>query len=216
MAVLRHVQRPPRPRLANTVAAKWLTLDFVEQLFRDRYLGNPDRKRLHTDDSVEWKYSSKAALSVTADAGCETGGGVRCSSQYFLGVMLYNRVWFNADRYAVTLGGGGINNPGRYLVLLPPINGATASSGTPYFTTNPGDPFRAWDASLTFDYMPSENVTFRWEFDHRHSNVPYFAGRGGMTPSGGNSGSPGSIVDGFTPDLRRRENRINIAMLIKL
>ena len=49
-------------------------------------------------------------------------------------------------------GGGQINNPGRSLVLLPPINGATAASGTPYFTENPEDPFKAWDASATFDY----------------------------------------------------------------
>jgi hypothetical protein len=52
--------------------------------------------------------------------------------------------------------GGQINNPGRYLVLLPPINGATAITGTPYFTENPGDPFKAWDASVAFDYMPSQ------------------------------------------------------------
>ena len=45
--------------------------------------------------------------------------------------MLYNRFWFDKDRYGLTLGGGKINNPGRYLVLLPPINGATAASGTP-------------------------------------------------------------------------------------
>jgi hypothetical protein len=51
----------------------------------------------------------------------------------------------------LTLGGGQINNPGRYLVLLPPINGATAASGTPYFTENPGDPYKAWDVSGTFD-----------------------------------------------------------------
>ena len=44
--------------------------------------------------------------------------------------MLYNRVWFHRDLYAMTLGGGRINNPGRYLDLLPPINGATASSDT--------------------------------------------------------------------------------------
>ena len=48
----------------------------------------------------------------------------------------------------LTLGGGQINNPGRYLVLLPPINGATAITGTPYFTENPRDPFKAWDASV--------------------------------------------------------------------
>jgi len=49
------------------------------------------------------------------------------------------------------------------LVLLPPINGATAASGTPYFTENPGDPYKAWDMSGTFDWMPSQYITFRWE-----------------------------------------------------
>jgi len=34
-----------------------------------------------------------------------------------------------------------------------------------------GDPFKAWDASATFDYMPSQYITFRWEFDH-HRECP--------------------------------------------
>ncbi|HEY6929704.1 MAG TPA: outer membrane beta-barrel protein, partial [Thermoanaerobaculia bacterium] len=131
-------------------------------------LGVPGRKRVHTDDSVQFKYLDlpgdfldKGAATLTLDIGCEYGGGVSCSggtrdrpSQYFLGFMAYNRFWFSNDQYAVTLGGGYINNPGRYLVLLPPINGATALSGSPYFTESPGDPFRAWDYSVTFDYMP--------------------------------------------------------------
>jgi hypothetical protein len=192
-------------------------------------LGNADRTRWHSDDSIEVKYFDrpaafldKAAFSVTVDAGCENGGGVKCMNgtaaepaQYFLGFMVYNRFWFRNDRFGVTLGGGAINNPGRYLVLVPPINGATAASGTPYFTANPGDPYRAWDASLTFDYMPSQFITFRWELDHRAANVPYFAGPGGVTPAGGNSGPPGSIVPGFTPDLRKAESRINLALLVK-
>ena len=32
-----------------------------------------------------------------------------------------------------------MNNPGRYLTLLPPIDGANAISGSPYYTENPGD-----------------------------------------------------------------------------
>jgi len=192
-------------------------------------LGNGSRKRAHSDDSIEVKYHdrpnemlSKAAFSLTVDIGCEYGGGVKCSggdaakpSQYFIGFMLYNRIWFDHDKYAVTLGGGAINNPGRYLVLVPPINGATAASGTPYFTANPGDPFRAWDGSATFDYMPNDNVTFRYELNHRAANVPYFAGAGGVTPAGGNTGSPGSVVDGFTPDLRKTENRFTAAILVR-
>ena len=86
--------------------------------------------------------------------------------------MLYNRLWFDKDRYGFTVGGGKINNPGRYLVLLPPINGATATSGTPYFTENPGDPYKAWDISETFDYMPSQYITFRWEVQPSRGECP--------------------------------------------
>jgi hypothetical protein len=193
-------------------------------------LGLPDRKRVHTDNSIQVKYYDrpeaaidKAAFTVTLDLGCEYGGAVSCSSssaakpaQYFLGFMVYNRVWFHRDLFAFTLGGGAINNPGRYLVLIPPINGATAASGTPYFTANPGDKYRAWDASATFDYMPKQFMTWRLEYNHRAANVPYFSGPGGVTPPGGNTGSPSLLVQGWTPDLRKFENRFTLAMLVKL
>ncbi len=192
-------------------------------------LGIPARTRYHTDDSIEVKYydnparrMGKAAFSLTLDAGCESGGGVSCfgngtggPKQSFLGFMFYNRLWFHKDLFGLTIGGGAMTNPGRYLTLLPPINGATAISGTPYFTENPGDQFKAFDASATFDYMPSQFVTFRFEFDHRGANVPYFSGPGGITPPGGNVGPPGSYVTGFSPDLRKAENRLNMAVLVK-
>src|SRR5262245_22542170 len=192
-------------------------------------LGNTDRKRFHTDDSIQVKYYdrpdqtvSKAAFTFTFDAGCEFGGGVSCMngdaaapSQFFLGFMAYHRVWFDRDRYAWTIGGGAIKNPGRYLVLMPPINGATAFSGTPYFTYNPGDPFTAWDMQTTFDYLPKQFLTFRGEFNYRHASVPYFSGPGGVTPPGGNTGTPGSSVPGWTPDLRNSEKRLTLALLVK-
>ncbi len=191
-------------------------------------LGIPNRVRYHTDDSLEYKYYQNpsrfldmAAFSVTGDMGCEHGGGVSCAGdsakgpkQSFLGYMFYNRLWFHKDLYGLTIGGGQINNPGRYLVLLPPINGATAISGTPYFTENPGDPYKAWDVSATVDYMPSQYVTFRMEYNHRASNVPYFSGPGGITPPNGNTGAPGSLVSGWTPDLRYSENRMTGALLV--
>lgn len=193
-------------------------------------LNDPERRRLHSDNSIEVKYFDrphrtydKGAFSLTADIGCESGGGVSCTggsslnpAQYFLGFMVYNRAWFAKDIFGLTLGGGAMTNPGRYLVLLPPINGATAFSGTPYFTTNPGDSYRAWDASVTFDYMPDQFTTFRAELNRRGANVPYFAGPGGVTPPGGNTGNPGSVVSGFTPDLRKSETRMTLAMLVKL
>jgi len=193
-------------------------------------LGNPDRKRVHTDDSVQVKYYdkpdgaiTKSAFTFTFDAGCEFGGGVSCHggdepepSQFFLGFMAYNRMWFGKDKMAVTVGGGAITNPGRYLVLIPPINGATAFSGTPYFTAAPGDKYKAWDGSITFDYMPVQFVTFRFEGNHRSANVPYFSGEGGVTPPGGNTGAPGALVPGWAPDLRKSENRVTFALLVKM
>lgn len=162
-------------------------------------------------------------MTFTFDAGCEYGGGVSCSSgsadapsQYFVGFMAYNRLWLDRDRFALTIGGGAISNPGRYLVLMPPINGATAFSGTPYFTYNPGDPFKAWDTQTTFDFMPSQFATFRAEYTYRHASVPYFSGEGGVTPPGGNTGAPGSLVPGWTPDLRPSESRVTFALLVKL
>jgi hypothetical protein len=83
-------------------------------------LNTPGRKRIHTDDSVMVKYHddprgvlSKAAASLTIDAGCEEGGGVGCGNQYFLGFMAYSRLWFFQNHLATTVGGGAITNPGR-------------------------------------------------------------------------------------------------------
>jgi hypothetical protein len=172
-------------------------------------LGNPDRQRLHTDNSIEVRYFnkpdskgvSKMAFTLTGDLGCEHGGGVTCThngpggpKQAFLGWMVYNRIWWGKDKYAITLGGGRMNNPGRYLTLLPPINGADAISGSPYFSTNPGDSSHMYDASLTFHWMPKQYITWWMEGVYRHSDIPYWTGRGGVTPPGGNNGVPNQFA----------------------
>jgi len=218
----------------------------------------PHRRRIHTDNSIEVKYYDrpdqlldKMAFSLTGDLGCEYGGGVSCygdrkggPKQSFVGFMFYNRWWFHRDLFGLTLGGGKINNPGRYLVLLPPINGetaVTAATNSPYFTENPGDPFKAWDSSITFDYMPKQYITFRAEYDYRHANVPYWTGQGGLTPPGGNNGfpqfftcsngatsgqtalgpaetacgTPGNTSGVFFPDLRRDESFIDLSIMVK-
>jgi hypothetical protein len=234
--------------------------------------GHFGRSRIHTDNSVEVKYYDhpektldKMAFSVTGDLGCEYGGSgsfvsaqgrtinnnVNChhntatsSKQTFAGWMLYNRWWFKKDTYGLTLGGGVMANPGRYLTLLPPINGADAITGSPYFTQNPGDPYKAWDASLTFDWMPKQYITFRTEYGYRHANVPYWTGRGGMTPGdnlfpstvpnpgagsvvGNTTFAPGPFLSatpgftcvagsaGFCPDLRKDEPSLRYAIMVK-
>ncbi|MFZ1136694.1 MAG: outer membrane beta-barrel protein [Candidatus Korobacteraceae bacterium] len=191
----------------------WISLVFNNYGMGEDTLGTGNgqfgRSRIHTDDSVQVKYYDrpgnfldKMAFSFTGDLGCEYGGppgqNVNCHhntatsyKQSFAGWMAYNRWWFKNDHYAFTLGGGAMDNPGRYLTLLPPINGAVAYTGTPYFTENPGDPFKAWDVSATFDYMPKQWITFLWEYGYRHANVPYWTGRGGITPPDGNTGGQG-------------------------
>ena len=248
-----------RPGLGGQI--KWTPRPWINIISNNYGLGRddlfiPNRRRIHTDDSIEVKYFDrpdstldKMAFSLTADAGCEYGGGVSCygnkaggPKQSFLGFMLYNRFWFHRDLFGLTLGGGKMNNPGRYLVLLPPINGetaVTAATNSPYFTENPGDPYKAWDSSITFDYMPKQYVTFRWEYDYRHASVPYWTGRGGITPPGGNTGFPTQFVcqSGVTsgettlpaaqtactaigstvwsPDLRRNESFIDMSIMVK-
>jgi hypothetical protein len=141
-------------------------------------------------------YSPTGASPETGSSSTYSGG-VNCHNakngrpkQAFVGWMAYTRFWFKKDLYAVTLGGGQMNNPGRYLTLLPPINGATAVTGTPYFTENGGDRSQMHDGTITLDYMPSQFITFRLEEGYRYSDVPYWTGRGGITPPGGNNGSP--------------------------
>jgi hypothetical protein len=239
-----------RPGLGGQI--RWQPKDWLILVANQYGLGEDTpgvkgRERLHTDDSVEVRYFNrpqkvgngidKMAFSFTGDLGCETGGGVTCHGgklgpkQSFLGWMVYNRIWWHHDLFAWTLGGGGMNNNGRYLTLTPPINGATAGTGTPYFTQNPGDRFRAWDTTSTWDYMPRDFLTFRLEFGYRHSNVPYWTGRGGITPPGGNNGSPGQFVcmDGtptpdpsgcgtvglWRPDLRRGQALLLGAIMVK-
>jgi hypothetical protein len=96
------------------------------------------------------------------------------------------------------------HNPGRHLVL-PPFHGATAASGTPYFTENPGDPPKAWDASAT--------IAFRWEFDYRAASVPYFAGKNRIAP--GNTVSPGFVGFGFYPGAPHRREPAEQGDLVK-
>jgi hypothetical protein len=185
------------------------------------------------------------AFSLTADAGCQYGGGLQCTGapsknkSTFIGWMAYDRTWFHKDLFGLTLGGGEMSNWGRYLTLLPPIDGADAVSGTPYFTENPGQRAHMWDSTVTLQYMPRQYITWWAEVGYRHSDVPYFAGRGGVTPPGGNNGAPqyytcstgatsgtnslagaeaacgGGLGSVWFPDLRRSEAKASIGVMVK-
>jgi len=220
----------------------WCPNENIKMLTND-YYGNdeallPGRKRFHSDNSFLARYYnrpkskgiSRMAFSLTADIGFEKGDGVNGFSnsatkgpaQYFMSVMFYNRVWFGKNHFAWTMGGGYMQNPGRYLVLAPsgdaspfpnPAN-PTQTEGTHPFSMNPGDQFYGFDCSTNFDWMPNQHILFRIEAVHRHANVGYFAGHGGVTSPSGYTYTP--LTNGWAPDLVKMENRVIVAVLFRL
>ncbi|MGN6567345.1 MAG: outer membrane beta-barrel protein, partial [Flavipsychrobacter sp.] len=208
----------------------WCPNENIKLLTNDYYGTDaamiPGRKRFHSDNSFLLRYYksnaskgiSQMAFSLTGDLGFEDGGGVKAfngdaanPSQYFLSAMFYNRIWFHKNKFAWTIGGGLMTNPGRYLVLYPtgdasplpnPYN-PTQTIGTHPFSANPGDQFKGWDCSTNFDWMPNQSLTVRIEYVHRHASVPYFAGRGGVTSPTGYTTTP--IPPGWAPDLVNTE-----------
>ena len=231
---------------------EWFKLVANQYGYGEDNLGLPHTQRIHTDDSVLFRlYNnqnngagiSKMAVSITGDAGCQYGGGITChngaNKSDFLGWMAYYRIWWAHDTFGLTLGGGQMWNPGRYLTLLPPIDGAWAASGTPYFTESPGQGAAMQDGTITFQYMPKQYITWWGEWGYRHSDIPYFAGRGGVTPPGGNNGLPqyytcmsgassmtnvlsaaegacgGGIGSVWFPDLRKSETKLSVGVMVK-
>lgn len=193
---------------------------------------HPGRIRFHTDNSIEVRYYSdpkeyvtRGAFSITNDIGFEKGDGVNgftstptSPAQFFISGMIYHRLWMAHDHIGWTIGGGFMHNPGRYLVLYPtgvadPIptpytdgSGTHTATGTQPFSANPGDQFTGWDCSTTLDWMPNEEITWRFEVVHRESSVPYFAGPGGVTSPDGYINT--TIPAGWSPDLVKSENRV--------
>ncbi|KAA5533792.1 porin [Taibaiella lutea] len=221
----------------------WVPKSNVKLLTNDYYgtdaANIPQRKRFHSDNSLLVRYYNKPesngisrmAFSLTGDIGFEKGGGVNGFSngdsskgpaQYFASAMFYNRIWFAKNKIAWTVGGGVMTNPGRYLVLyptgqaspLPNPNNPTQTEGAFPFSANPGDPFKGWDFSTNFDFMPNQSITFRVEYVHRHSSVPYFAGPGGVTSQTGYTTS--ALDPNWRPDLVKSEDRIIAAILFRL
>lgn len=220
----------------------WMPSSNLKLLTNDYYgndaAGLPDRKRFHSDNSLLVRYYNKPqsrgisrmAFSLTGDIGFEKGGGVngfknsdkKGPAQYFASGMFYNRVWFNRNKFAWTVGGGVMTNPGRYLVLyptgqaspLPDPTDPTKTEGAFPFSANPGDKFKGWDMSTNFDYMPNQSVTFRFEVVNRNANVPYFAGEGGVTSQTGYATTP--LDPNWRPDLVKSETRMILAALFRL
>jgi hypothetical protein len=231
---------------------EWINMVFNGYVGTDTQ-DHPGRVRFHSDNSFLLRYYdhplskglSRGAFSVTFDFGFEQGDGVvafhgqskasndspdvNCTNanpceQDFVSGMAYNRLWFYRNMFGWTAGGGFIHNPGRYLVLAP-TGYASPGSGPFGFDMNPGTTFDGWDISTTLDWMPTENLTVRAELVHREADVPYFAGRGGVTgpdgyKCGGLANVDGLVTScapaGWKPDLVKSETRFILAMMFRI
>lgn len=192
------------------------------QLVMNFYLGQDDRGttrvRFHNDNSVVARYFknghgtfSQAAFCLNAHYGSQLGEGETLENEHLIGAALSHRLWFAENKMAVSVRADGLINRGLYDTPAPtPVapnayTDAIASSSAPTFNIA--------QFTLTFDVMPSDFITFRFEYLHRASNIPYFAGPGGTTSPDGWVDTPAGT---WRPDLRTWEDRITLATNVRL
>ena len=201
--------------------------------------------RWHTDNSFNIRYYNnpkgfitRLAASYTADIGGEHGDGVAFSGKSpeghcsvaapcparFISAMTYQRAWFG-EQFAVTIGGGYMTNPSRYLILTPtgnaqPLPQPESTAQVAYVPpTSPydaafGSKINMWDYEIGFQYMPSDYFTLDVEYNHRGASVPFFNGHGGDTSPDGYITTPSG--PGWRADLQKSDDRLIIAWLVRL
>lgn len=206
------------------------------QLVANFYLGrdtqNPDtlgnqsnRIRFHHDNSIVLRYFKKpnakgiSQMAVSMNnhygfqSGTQTGDTIKAKQHFMYGTSISNRIWFNKNKYALTLRGDYLSNGSAYLAFSP-----SPVSGNDFTDAYASDPYKALNimqATVTFDVMPNDYVTFRFEYGYRHANIPYFAGHGGTTSPSGWTNGP-TTVNTWRPDLKENENRFTVAVNVRL
>jgi len=136
---------------------------------------------------------------------------VKPANNYMTGTSLAHRIWFYKNKFALTLRGDVVTNPGLYLAFSPsPVQ---ANDFNNAFAANPNKKLWMAQGTATFDIMPVDFVTFRFEYGYRWANVPYFAGSGGTTSPDGWSDTN---IGAWRPDLRNMENRLTMAVSFRL
>lgn len=192
------------------------------QLVANFYVGKDSKTsiyRFHHDNSIVARYFnqpkskgiSQAACSINTHYGFQNGGGVTSAQQYMTGAALTNRLWFNKNKIALSIRGDVVTNPGLYLAFSPST--VTPNDFTDAISLDAKQKLTIYQGTTTVDIMPTDYVTFRFEYAKRQSNIPYFAGHGGTTsPDGWTT----TASTGWRPDLRKTEDRFTVAVNFRL
>jgi hypothetical protein len=190
------------------------------QLAANFYIGKDSREnitRFHHDNSIVARYQNKpsakgisqAAFSINTHYGFQYGNGIHKGEQYMTGFSIANRIWMHQNKKALTFRADYIRNPGLYLAFSP-------SPVTPNAFTEAiaqGRKLDIWQLTATYDLMPNDHVTFRFEYGYRSSSIPYFAGNRGTTSPDGWLGTP---VGNWQPDLQTKDGRFTVAINFRL
>lgn len=191
------------------------------------------RFRFHHDNSVVYRYLNKktspgvsqAAMSLNAHYGFQSNNQkndtVKMNENFFIGLSLANRIWFYNNKLALTVRGDYLMNQSivnhaniePYLAFSPAVTTTVINDYDKALAQN--KKLELFQFTSTFDIMPNDHVTFRLEYLHRQSSIPYFTGHGGTTSPSGFTNGPQTLLP-WKPDLQKIENRITLAVNFRL
>jgi hypothetical protein len=199
----------------------------------DQFGNQSNRIRFHHDNSVVARYYknqnskgiSQAAFSINSHYGFQSnndaGDILKASENFMYGTSIANRIWFKQNKLAVTLRGDYLTNQSvingvntaPYLAFSPAIAGDTPNNFDDAIANN--EKLKLFQFTTTFDIMPNDYVTFRFEYGYRNSSIPYFTSSGGTTSPSGYVNGPTS-TNPWSANLLKNENRFTIAVNFRL
>ena len=231
LAVVRQVQRPPGPGRPDPVAPdRWISIIW-QQLSGRRHAGQPGSHALHTDNSIQVKYYdnrsafvSKAAFSLTGRRRLRDrrrrqlhgGNSATRAKQSFLGFMAYNRFWFDKDQVCGHRGRRKDQQPGTLPGADPADQRRHRVLGNAVFHRQPGRPVQSLGrvrnirlhaepihhVSLGVQPSRSQRALLLWSRRRHASGRQHWNTR--------ITGRWAGLLD-----LRKTEDRLNMAILVK-
>lgn len=215
-------------------------LQLVANFYTGKDTNNPDtlgnqsqRIRFHHDNCIVARYYKKpestaisqAAFCINSHYGFQSNNEakdeVKFSENFMLGTSFSNRLWFNKNKLALTLRGDYLtnqsvengNNKSPYMAFLPAEPGNKTNNYDVAIANN--EKLKLFQFTSTFDVMPNDNLTFRFEYCYRSSSIPYFLGSGGTTSPSAWINGP-STINPWSADLKKDENRITISVNFRM
>jgi hypothetical protein len=165
-----------------------------------------------TDNNVQLRYFERhsgflrsLALSLVGDIGHEHRGNAPSGA---MGGFSVSHRWEWTEKWKSTLRGDYFYDATQAISPKFPVGAAYPWKGT--------NPLSVTGLTGTVDYWPSPWLLTRLEYSHRVANQPLFSGPAGITGPNGQLPPDPAAAAGFTPDLRRGDNRLVFNVTLRL